>query len=118
MYYQINKAAARTINREPTMTDQSQADDTDLNLIVRKFMSSGQAPGAGGQPMYGDFTELPRDLRAMIEHARTLDALHADLPVQLREYTLEQMFELTNEDILRIMQPPATPPATQPPEET
>lgn len=112
MYYQQNRKRAQIRNTAPTMTDQSQAENTDLNIIVRQFMTTGQAPGARGQPLYGDFTELPRDLRSMIHHARSLEKLQEELPAQLRNHTLDQLFAITNDELVKMMQPPEASTAT------
>ncbi|WNK12927.1 MAG: internal scaffolding protein [Microvirus sp.] len=43
---------------EPTLCVQSQADDTDINTIVRRFGLTGELPQGIRQPTYGDFSDL------------------------------------------------------------
>lgn len=40
---------------EPTLTQQHQADETDINLIVKRYMQTGVLPQSRLEPLYGDF---------------------------------------------------------------
>lgn len=51
---------------EESKTDQSQAQDCDINVIVSRFLRSGVAPGMAGSPIYGDFSAVP-DYQAALE---------------------------------------------------
>lgn len=82
-YYKRNKEAAKYRNTEPSLTDQSQASSTDINIIVTQFLRTGQAP-PGAQPVYGDFTEFPTDLRTMFDMARSVREKVDQLPEELR----------------------------------
>lgn len=42
---------------EPSLTDQSQAKDCDVNVIVDRFMRTGVMPQMSGNPIYGDFSD-------------------------------------------------------------
>lgn len=44
-------------NFEPTRTQQHQADETDINLIVKRYMQTGILPQTALAPLYGDFSE-------------------------------------------------------------
>jgi len=101
----------RTENNEPTLCDQSQAKATDINIIVTQFLKTGQGPGQSN-PMYGDFTELPQDLRGFIEMGRSINDHKKQLPDQLKEIPLEYLVKMTNEQINAILTPPADPPVT------
>lgn len=103
-----NKANAVFINTEPTMTDQSQAESTDINIIIHQFLRTGHAP-AGKQPIYGDFSELPDDLRGFIEMGRGMTSLVNQLPEQLRDIPVEQLLTMTNDEIVAKLQPPDAP---------
>lgn len=116
-FYARNKARAATVNTKPTMTDQSQAADTDINVIVPRYAITGTAPGAPGQAIAGDFTEVPNNLRDMIEQARSVQHLRRKLPGELAEMPVEQLLALSTEDIQRILTPPAIPPVEEPKEE-
>lgn len=98
--YLANKARAETINTQPSATDQSQAEDTDVNVIVARYATTGQAPGAGKSPLPpADYTGMPRDLREMIETARSLKRHMEALPPQLRNLGPEQLLALTPEQL-------------------
>jgi len=97
-----------TQNNEPTLTDQSQAGQTDINIIVTQFLKTGQAP-QGAQPIYADFTQLPEDLRGFIEMGRSINQLQRQLPQQLQGVPLVQLLNMTNEQIGAILKPPDNP---------
>lgn len=110
-----NKADAVYISTTPTKTDQSQAEQTDINVIVTQFLRTGQTP-MPREGQYGDFSQLPEDLRGFIELGRSKQQLIENLPPELRTMPLEDLLEMTNEQITAKLQPPATPPAN--PEKT
>lgn len=99
------REAARYVNTMPTMTDQSAAANTDLNVIVNQFLKTGQT-ASRSTPVYGDFSQLPDNLRDAIDQARSVQRLRSTLPPQLRERTTEELLALTAEDIARILAPP------------
>lgn len=109
--YIERKNKLRTKTTKPTKTDQSQAKDTDLNVIVQKFLK-GQLPnGAVQDPLYADFTRYPQDLRGFIETSRSLNAHRSQLPDSLKGMSVEQLMALTPEQLHAILAPPAPPPA-------
>jgi len=103
-----NQHLGRTVNTEPTLTDQSQAQATDINIIVTQFLRTGHAPQAR-QGQYGDFTQLPTDLRGFIEMGRSISKHQNELPEQLREIPIEYLVRMTNEQINDILRPPEEP---------
>lgn len=106
--YKANKEHAKSYNDEPTMTDQSQAASTDINIIVTQFLRTGQGPG-GINPIYGDFTQLPEDLRGFIEMGRSITTLRGALPEQLQGLDPRELFAMTNEQITAMLKPPEQP---------
>lgn len=103
------RLATRTT--KPSLTDQSMAKDTDLNVIVGKFLKGHPAPGSARTPIHGaDLYDFPTDLREAIEMARSLDEKRAQLPEQLRDMPMEQLMVLNRDELTRILTPPATPP--------
>jgi len=112
MSYYENRKRARTENLEPTETDQSGAAQTDMNIIVTQLLKTGQGPGNPVAPMYGDFTNLPRDLRETIETCRGLKDIRNNLPEQLKDKPIEDLLLMTREDIDAILAP------KEPPKET
>lgn len=115
--YKRNKLKARFFNTEPSATDQSQANDTDVNVIVKRYAITGTAPGAAHEPMYEDFTSIPGNLRDMIEQTRSVAKLRRTLPAPLREMPVDELLALKPEDIQRILKP-ADKPADKPKEQT
>lgn len=111
--YQKHRLRAQFKNTEPTLTDQSQAATTDLNIIVKQFRATGQIPPMSQNGISGDFTQFPHDFRDMIEHSRQIAHLRGKLPEKIRELSLEEILALKPEDITRILAPekPADPPA-------
>lgn len=102
------KALAYKSTQE-TATDQSQAHDTDINVIVGKMMITRQLPGTGKQPIYADFTELPQDLQGFFEQARRMRHLKDDLPDALKNKSVKDLMSLTKADLVAILQPPDKP---------
>lgn len=109
MGYYENKARAQTKNTEPTLTDQAGARDTDINVIVGRFRRTGMVPASQQQPMAGDFTALPQDLRGYIEAAKQRDLLHARLPDELKSMKLADLMALTDEEIVAKLKPAPKP---------
>lgn len=97
-----NKKAAIYVSDKPTKTDQSQASTTDINVIVTQFLRTGHSPGQQ-TPIYGDFTEFPQDLQTMFALARSVKAKVEALPIELQGMPLEQLAQLTPQDINAIL---------------
>lgn len=114
MSYEKNKAAARTVNKLPSLTDQSQASETDRNVIVHRFLKTGQAPGASRQPMYGNMAVLPQDLAGFLKQARSLEHLRKKLPKALQGYSMRDLLSLTPQELKTILQPSAPTPTPTP----
>lgn len=113
MYYE-NRKRARTINNKPTKTEQSGAAQTDINVIVKSFKITGRVPGASTEPMAGDFSELPTDLREMIETAKGIKEKRQGLPPQLRDMPIEELLALTPDKLANILTPPQQPKTEEP----
>lgn len=71
-----------TVNAQESMTQQSDKDDADINILVKKF-KGGQIPQRSVAPMYGDFTSGD-DYRAIVEKVNAADAAFRDLPADVR----------------------------------
>lgn len=72
-----------TINNEPTMTQQADAMDTDINLIVKRFTTTGQLPQIQAQAMYEDFTAVT-DYRNALDMVRAADEAFMEIPAAIR----------------------------------
>lgn len=105
------RARGRTSNDGKSLADQSQADDTNINVILRKYGVTGVAQGVAGPPQYLDHTQLPEDLREAYEQIRSVGRLRDSLPDQLRAKPLEELNALTLEQLNTILHPPAPTPA-------
>lgn len=112
MYYERNKAKSRTTTTKPTLTDQSQAKETDRNVIVNRFMKTGQVP-PGRTGFYADMSHLPTDLKGFLDRARSIPNLKAKLPKALESLTLNELLALTPEQLREKLTPPAPPPAKE-----
>jgi len=95
MRYQINRLLARTENYEPTKTDQSQRDGTDINVIVDMAMKTGQMPGPTTEPIYADFAALPDGLREFLDLNREQEQIRRELPEALKGMSTS---EIANSD--------------------
>ncbi|QCQ85019.1 internal scaffolding protein [Blackfly microvirus SF02] len=102
-----NKKLAIYRNSDPTETDQSQAEETDINVIVRKFAQHGQLPQTGNEPMFGDFSEMPADLREMMETAKQIEELHGLLPAELKGIPMNELLQMTPQQMKDKLTPPA-----------
>lgn len=60
--------------------------------------------------MYGDFADLPRDLRGYIHMAKGLERLKGKLPEALKGKSPFELAALTNEQLTAILTPPAPKP--------
>lgn len=111
MRWHERRKLCATKNTKPTLTDQAGARDTDINVIVKRYTISGQAPGAGRPKVYADFTAFPQDLREMIDMQKNLEKLRQGLPENLRNLPLDQLTNLTTDQLTAMLPKPAEPPA-------
>lgn len=112
------RAKARTVNNDPTETDQSEARETDLNVILTRYMQSGTVQSHGKQPMYMDWTEMPEDLRGYLEAREAMEEHKLALPEQLRDIPTEELLYMTPEEIHAKLKPATTQPVLPPKDET
>lgn len=112
-YEQYKKRAnlLATVNAEPSETDQSGADDTNINVIVKRYGVYGTTPSGMKPPTFGsDYTEIPTDLRDCIEAARMLEIYRGELPSALRALNIDDLLTMTPQAIADILAPPAPTP--------
>ncbi len=73
---------------EPSLTDQSQYKDTDINNIVRKYQVTGLLDSPGSVPFetlqYGDATLLP-DYQTALDLVNNVQEEFSSLPSDVRE---------------------------------
>lgn len=116
MRYSEAKQRAKTRNTKPSLTDQSQALQTDRNVIVHRFLKTGMAPG-GKDPMYADFSRLPTTLAGFLHQAKSLDTLRKRLPKPLQGYSTTDLLALKPDELRTILEPPAKPAGEKPKDE-
>lgn len=66
-----------------SMTIQSQAEDADINVMMKRMRITGQMPENIRLPAYGDFTGIS-DYRSAIEAVRAADNDFLALPAEVR----------------------------------
>lgn len=103
-YERAEKLATR--NTDPTLTDQSAAQDCDINVIVKRFNVAGMLPQTIQQPRYDDFSDLPDNLRDAIDKARSFKKLQAELPEPLRGKSVDELTKMTPDELTAILSPP------------
>lgn len=73
---------------EPSLTDQSQYKDTDINNIVRRYQTTGLLDSPGSVPFetlqYGDATLLP-DYQTALDLVNSVQTEFASMPSEIRE---------------------------------
>lgn len=106
--YTKQKQLAIYYSNEPTLTDQAGARDTDINVIVNMFTVHGQAPGTSREPIYSDLSNLPTDLRGLIELAQSLRYHQGRLPKELQNISAEELINLSPADIAARLTPVET----------
>lgn len=72
-----------TYNTEASMTQQADAKDADINVIMAKYQVTGQMPQVLMQPLFGDFTETP-DYRKAVEIIREAEEAFLEIPAKIR----------------------------------
>lgn len=71
-----------TINNQESMTQQSDAAETDINVIVQRF-TQGQLPQVLMEPLYGDFTDVP-DYKTAVEMVKAAEEAFLTIPAKVR----------------------------------
>lgn len=105
--YQQQQARAdllASVNCDPSETDQSGADETDINVIVKRYGVYGTIPQGKKEAQFGmDYSEIPNDLRDMIESARMLEIYRGELPEALRALNVDDLLSMTPQAINDIL---------------
>jgi len=70
-------------NDEPSMTDQSFAEEADINTIVRRFGLTGELPTSVSMPSFADF-ERTYDYHSAMLEIRAAEREFMRLPADLR----------------------------------
>lgn len=85
LYEHTRKRSATfaTVNNQESLTQQSDAAETDINVIMKRYGPSGQLPNVQQQPIYGDFTG-DLSYRTMVEKIKAADEAFQDVPADIR----------------------------------
>jgi phage internal scaffolding protein len=70
-------------NDEPSMTVQSQAEDADINVLMRRYGITGKMPDNVKLPTYGDFTHV-MDYRSAFDAVRQANERFMEIPAEVR----------------------------------
>lgn len=68
---------------EPTLTQQSQLEEADINFIFAKFTRTGELPMGAIQPMYGDFSGIT-DYGSALRALKDADVAFMQLDAKVR----------------------------------
>lgn len=79
-----NRRRVFTVNNEPTMTDQSQLEDTDVNIVIGRYMKGGPDPFRNFHGYMADVSESG-DLHESFRQVELAQAAFDSLPANLRE---------------------------------
>lgn len=103
MGYAENKARSKIITIGETMADQAGAEATDINVIVKKMAATGSMPTSTKQPFYADMSELPNNLRDMLEMGKQVDNHRAQLPKALQHLTTGELINTDPKQLQRMI---------------
>lgn len=67
----IASRSSATVNDEPSLTVQSQKDEADINVLVRRFGLTGQILGVPRPPLEGDFSAEAFDFQSSMNLIRS-----------------------------------------------
>lgn len=70
---------------DPSKAIQSQADEADINVIVRRFGITGQLPSVAVPPTYADFTDGVTDYREAMDLILAANRSFMALPAEVRK---------------------------------
>lgn len=79
----LNDLASIDFSEAEDLTVQSYKDDSDINVLMRRFGVTGQLPVAAVQPFYGDFSEAV-DYQSALDLIREANASFDALPSEVR----------------------------------
>lgn len=87
----------------PSLTDQSQGPDTDVNNIMKKFkLNYNGMPDPRDIRRYMDVSQIPRDLTGIYDMVNHANETFAQIPSDIREY-----FENSPENMISFLSDPS-----------
>lgn len=103
MGYAENKARSKILTIGTTMTDQSGAAATDINIIVAKMNQTGMMPQTSKQGFYADMSEIPTNLRDMLELSNSMEQNRNSLPDALRHLSTAELLDTPPQRLQEMM---------------
>ncbi|QKI28887.1 VP3 [Trichosanthes kirilowii gokushovirus] len=82
--YQYVPARIERGERQVSLTKSEFAHEANINTIVKRFNVTGVAPGRRGEPLQGNFEEVP-DFQTMLNRVRDVEAKFSTLPAKVRK---------------------------------
>lgn len=79
----LGKLTAVKFDPADDLTVQSYKDDSDINVLMRRFGVTGQLPVSAVMPFYGDFSETV-DYQTALNMVRDADNAFSALPAKVR----------------------------------
>lgn len=73
-----------TVNEQESMTQQADAQDADINVIMARYGITGQLPAVVEEGIYGDFTNVTSYGDAL-NKVRAADEAFQNLPAKIRD---------------------------------
>lgn len=85
--YDVDKVSLETgtITEGPSLTVQADAEEADINTIVRRFGITGELPLNRRVPLNIDFSEGNVDYRECLDAVKNAEASFATLPADIRK---------------------------------
>lgn len=72
-----------TVNKEPSLTRQSEKNDADINVILARYEKTGIIPVDQREALFLDVSQLD-DYQTVLEHVRRTEEFFARLPATTR----------------------------------
>lgn len=69
---------------EPTLTVQSDAQQSDINYIVNQFINTGELPYGLAVPEYADYSDIPNDYQAALNFVNDANNTFMEYPANIR----------------------------------
>lgn len=69
--------------RDPSLAQQNQRDDADINVLMERFKVTGTLPSSVLRPSFGDFSQVS-DFRSALAALEVARAQFAELPADIR----------------------------------
>lgn len=69
---------------DPSLTQQHDKDEADINVLVRRFGVTGEVPQTTVAPVYEDFTEVANDYHSAMNLILQANQSFSELPAEVR----------------------------------